>query len=158
MGTPATEQPPEDDESIRGISDVDITRLRMTLGRLGRVLRQQNDEGLSYALISLLFAIHRMQPVTAGDLAASEGVTPPSVTRSLNRLIEIGYVLRLADPADRRTAVISLTPAGELERLRILRTRENWLSDHLSRLSARDVEALLAAIPALEQLCDPALD
>ncbi|MEJ2870503.1 MarR family transcriptional regulator [Actinomycetospora sp. OC33-EN08] len=157
MGT-LPREPAAGDESISGISQTDLTRLRMTLGRLGRVLRQQNDDGLSYALVSLLFAIHRMQPVAAGDLAASEGVSPPSVTRSLNRLIDIGLVLRLADPSDRRTAVISLTPAGELERQQILRSRENWLSEHLSRLGGDDVAALLAAIPALEQLCDPALE
>ncbi len=37
------------------IGDEDLTRLRMTLGRLGRVLRQQTDEDLSYAPPPLLF-------------------------------------------------------------------------------------------------------
>ena len=139
------------------IDDEDLTRLRMTLGRLGRVLRQQTDDGLSYALVSLLFAIHSMQPVTAGDLAASEGVSPPSVTRSLNRLRELGMVDRQADPRDRRAAIISLTPAGEKEREQILRSREVWLSEPISRLSQEQVESLLSALPALELLCDPLL-
>jgi DNA-binding MarR family transcriptional regulator len=140
------------------ISHADLTRLRMTLGRLGRVLRQQTDDGLSYALISLLLSIARSQPVTAGDLAASEGVTPPSVTRSLNRLLELGYVTREPDPADRRASLISLTDAGMKERAHLLRTREIWLTQHLTRLTAEDVEHLLAALPALERLCDPALN
>jgi DNA-binding MarR family transcriptional regulator len=135
----------------------ELTRLRMTLGRLGRVLRQQNDDGLSYALISLLFNISRSQPVSAGELAETEGVTPPSVTRSLNRLIELGYVSRIPDPADRRAALIQLTPAGVRERQRVLRSREVWLSEHLERLNADELKALLAALPALERLCDPEL-
>lgn len=141
----------------RRIRHEDLVRLRMTLGRLGRVLRQQSDEGLSYALISLMFAIHRMQPATAGDLAASEGVSPPSVTRSLIRLVELGLVVREADPADRRNAVISLTAEGEQERQRILRSREVWLSDHLTRLTDEQLHALLGVLPVLELLCDPEL-
>lgn len=135
----------------------DLTRLRMTLGRLGRVLRQQNDDGLSYALISLLFNIDRNQPVSAGELATSEGVSPPSVTRSLNRLIELGFVSRTADPADRRAALIELTPSGAHEREQVLKSREVWLEEHLGRLDDKELETLLAALPALERLCDPEL-
>jgi len=139
------------------VSHAELTRLRMTLGRLGRVLRQVNDEGLSYALISLLLNIARSQPVTAGDLAASEGVSPPSVTRSLNRLIELGYVTREPDPEDRRAWIITLTEAGMAEREQLLRSREVWLIEHLKRLSADQIDALMAALPALERLCDPEL-
>ncbi|NEK56856.1 MarR family transcriptional regulator [Geodermatophilus sabuli] len=144
-------------ELDRLVTREDLTRLRMTLGRLGRVLRQQNDDGLSYALVSLLFAIARSEPVTAGELAISEGVSPPSVTRSLNRLRKLGYVNRESDPSDRRASLISLTEAGNRERAAILKTREIWLTEHLARLTAEDVTQLLAALPALERLCDPAL-
>ncbi|GAA0390249.1 hypothetical protein Acor_46900 [Acrocarpospora corrugata] len=137
------------------VSHEELTRLRMALGRLGRVLRQQNDEGLSYALISLLFNVARNQPTTAGDLAATEGVSPPSVTRSLNRLFELGLISREQDTVDRRATLIRLTNAGMLERARILRSREVWLSGHLDRLSPDEVTALLHAVPVLERLCDP---
>jgi DNA-binding MarR family transcriptional regulator len=146
---------PEDTESR--IQDDDLARLRMALGRLGRVLRQQTDDSLSYPLISLLFCIVRTQPTSAGDLAAAEGVSPPSVTRSLNRLVELGYVSRKADPADRRAAVICLTPRGMRERDHILKSREMWLTEHLDRLTGGDIGRLLEALPALERLCDPAL-
>src|SRR4029450_2474273 len=115
------------------VSQEELTRLRMTLGRLGRVLRQQNDDGLSYALISLIFSIARNQPCTAGDLAANEGVSAPSVTRSLNRLMELGYVSRVPDPADRRAAMIRLTKAGDTERKRVLRRRPRRSSGHPGR-------------------------
>jgi DNA-binding MarR family transcriptional regulator len=137
------------------LTAAELTRLRMTLGRLGRLLRQQNDEGLSYALISLLLNIARSQPVTAGELAATEGVTPPSVTRSLNRLLELGYVSREPDPRDGRAYVIRLTASGAAHRQQLLRSREVWLTEHLKRLSAEDSRALIAALPALERLCEP---
>lgn len=140
------------------LSREQLTRLRMTLGRLGRVLRQQTDDGLSYALISLLLTIYRLQPVTPGELALSEGVSPPSVTRSLSRLLDLGMVVREQDPADGRASLVSLTAAGLAERENLLRTREVWLSEHLRRLSHDEIEALLTALPALERLCDPELE
>jgi DNA-binding MarR family transcriptional regulator len=135
----------------------ELTSLRMTLGRLGRLLRQQNPEDLSYALMSLLFTIGRTQPVTAGDLAVAEGVSPPSVTRSLTRLVALGFVTRDPDPADRRAAAIRLTEKGERELGLILRSREIWLTEHLSRMSAEDIRIILAALPALGRLVEVGL-
>lgn len=134
------------------VSDEDRTQLRMTLGRLGRLLRQQNPEGLSYALVSLLFTIGRTQPITAGDLALAEGVSPPAVTRSLTRLVQLGLATRVPNPADKRAAEIRLTEAGERERTLILQSREVWLTEHLQRISEEDIRIILAALPALDRL------
>jgi DNA-binding MarR family transcriptional regulator len=140
------------------VSPYHLTRLRMTLGRLGRLLRQQNTDELSYALMSLLFTIGRTQPITAGDLAQEEGVSPPSVTRSLARLVDLGLVTRDLNPEDRRAAVIRLTEKGDREREAILNNREVWLAKHLARLSEEDVQIIVAALPALERLVEATLD
>jgi DNA-binding MarR family transcriptional regulator len=141
----------------RTLSRKELTRLRMVLGRLGRVLRQQTDDDLPYALISLLFNIARSEPITAGDLAASEGVSPPAVTRSLNRLNELGLITREPHPGDGRASMIRLTAEGRAERRRILQSREIWLSEHLNRLDSHELDLLVAAMPVLERLCDPEL-
>jgi len=143
--------------STRRLTRQELTRLRMVIGRLGRVLRQQTDDDLPYALISLLFAIGRSQPVTAGDLAASERVTPPSISRSLERLDRLGLITRKPWPEDRRVSVIQLTLRGRAELKRILHSREVWLSDHVARLTGEELDLLMSAVPVLERLCDPAL-
>ncbi len=136
----------------RSLSRKELTRLRMVLGRLGRVLRQQTDDDLPYALVSLLFTIERTEPVTAGDLAASEGVTPPAITRSLSRLRDMGLITREPHPGDGRAAMIRLTAEGRAQRRRILRGRDAWLSQHLRRLDAHELGLLVAAMPVLERL------
>ncbi|MSW81145.1 MAG: MarR family transcriptional regulator [Actinobacteria bacterium] len=135
----------------------ELTKLRMTLGRLGRVLRQQTDEELSYALTSLLFTIGRSEPATASELADSEKVTPPSVSRSLNRLEALGLIDRAPDAHDGRVTRVRLTSKGRKEREDILRSRDIWLSEHLRQLSEQEIANLIAALPALERLCDPQL-
>lgn len=137
---------------IAGVSQDELVRLRMALGRLGRTLRQQSNEDLPYALISLLLAIHRGQPTTAKRLAADEGVTPPAVTRSLHRLESLGLIARESVSTDRRVQEITLSPLGEKTRVDILHEREIWLTEHLEKLSARELAQLLRALPALERL------
>jgi DNA-binding MarR family transcriptional regulator len=144
-------------KSAEPMSDEDLTHLRMALGRLGRVLRQQTDEDLSYALTSLLFTIGRMEPATASDLAEAEKVTPPSVSRSLKRLEALNLIERAADPVDGRVTRVRLTKAGRKERAYILKARDVWLIEHLRQLDAAEIGMIMQALPALARLCDPEL-
>lgn len=51
-------------------------------------------------------------PSTATELATRERVTAPSMSKSVCELEERGYVARVADPADARQKIVSLTAAG----------------------------------------------
>jgi DNA-binding MarR family transcriptional regulator len=139
------------------IEVAELTRLRMVLGRVGRILRQQADDGLPYPQISLLFNILRNEPITPTHLAAAEGVTAPSVTRSLDTLQRAGFVTREASKTDGRMSVIRLTTAGREECTRLLHSRDVWLSEHLLRMTPQELRELVRLIPVLEKLCDPEL-
>ncbi|WAH97747.1 MarR family winged helix-turn-helix transcriptional regulator [Arthrobacter sp. MMS18-M83] len=143
---------PDAPTSAHPVSQTNLIRLRMALGRLGRLLRQQNNDGLPYALISLIMTIHRLEPVTAKELAESEGVTPPAVTRSLNRLFELGLISREEQATDRRAQSIRLADLGEAKRIELLQKREIWLTEHIDQLTPDEVDKLIQALPALEKL------
>ena len=49
---------------------------------------------------------------TVGALASATATRPSTLTSLLDRLIKRGYIARELDPADRRSFLISLTPAG----------------------------------------------
>ena len=51
-----------------------ITRLRLVVMRLSRLLRQQSADELSPTLTSTLSTVERRGPLTLGELAASERV------------------------------------------------------------------------------------
>jgi DNA-binding MarR family transcriptional regulator len=80
------------------------------------------------------------------------------VTRSLGRLVDLGFVTRELDPDDRRSAVIRLTEKGDRERELILNDREVWLASHLARLREEDIPIIVAALPALERLVEATLE
>jgi DNA-binding MarR family transcriptional regulator len=127
-------------------------RLRIATMRLARLLRQHGDPDISQTLISALATVARCGPVTLGRLAELEAVQPPSMTRIVAKLEALDLVVRQADAADRRVAWVTVTPQAE-ELLAEVRIRRNEvLAGRLAGLEGGDLDALEAALPALERL------
>ena len=127
--------------------------LRMAVGRLSRRLRQQRaDHGLGFGAVSVLATLDRRGPATPGELAASERVSPPSMTRTLACLAEAGYVTRETDPRDRRSSVVSITEAARELLHEDRRRRDQWLADRIAALDPDTRAALVHLIPVLEDL------
>ena len=79
---------------------------------LRHVRREDPATGLSAARLSALSVLVFGGPRTLGELAAAEQVRPATMTRIAQSLVEEGYALRNADPADGRVARLSATPKG----------------------------------------------
>ncbi|MEU8121466.1 MarR family transcriptional regulator [Spirillospora sp. NPDC049024] len=106
----------------RARPDLDPSPMRV-LGRLSRLTRIAERElkalfaefGLERGEFDVLATLRRADSpdgITAGDLARSSMVTSGAVTNRLDRLVAKGYVTRDLDPANRRTVLVALTPAG----------------------------------------------
>src|SRR3979409_2140763 len=89
------------------------SRLRLSVVRLNRKLRaQRTGESISLTQISALSTLHKCGALTPGQLAAKEGVQPPSMTRVIAALEELGYVKRSPHPTDGRQAIVDLSESG----------------------------------------------
>jgi DNA-binding MarR family transcriptional regulator len=129
-------------------------RLRFSVARLARLLRQQDQSGYGPTLVAALSTIERHGPLTLGELAAREQVSPPTTTKVVEKLVDAGFVDRSVDADDRRVSRVSITPKGA-KQLQTFRTRRTeWLTARLGELDDTDLERLAAALPVLEQLID----
>jgi DNA-binding MarR family transcriptional regulator len=128
------------------------SRLRMVTMKLSRLLRQHNGPELSPALVSALASVARCGRVTVGRLAELEGVQPPSMTRIVAKLEELGLVTRAVDGTDRRIARLTITPPGERLLGEVRLRRNELLAARLADLGPADVATIEAALPALERL------
>jgi DNA-binding MarR family transcriptional regulator len=129
-----------------------VGRLRYSVTRLARLLRQQDESGLTPTTTAMLASIGRHGPMTLGDLAAHEQVAPPTITKSVDKLEAAGLVERVRDDVDRRVWRVNLTPAGH-KQLDINRSRRTaWLARQLRALPPEDIDALAAAVEVLERL------
>lgn len=106
----------------------------------------QREFGVTGPQLSTLRVIHRLQPVSAGDLARAAHIGYATLTGILDRLEAHGHVTRKRDPADRRTAVLKMTKAGErllASAPSLLQTR---LDDELRQMSEAERQSLLDAL------------
>lgn len=127
-------------------------RLHRVLGRLARLLRREAPSALGPGALGALSTLFNEGPMRPTDLAAREGVRPPTLTRMLAVLEEGGYVERTGDPADRRASLVAATPLGRKAVLDTRSARAGHLARHLAALSPDERRALADALPVLESL------
>ena len=129
-------------------------RLRLTVVRTARRLRQEAGSDLSPSLTAALSTVERHGPLTPSEVAARERIQRPTATRVLARLEEAGLVARTPDPQDRRSSLVFVTSAGT-GLLAELRTRKTaLLARRLERLDAEDRATLERAAAILERLLE----
>jgi DNA-binding MarR family transcriptional regulator len=140
---------------MQTISTTDLAhRLRPVIARLARRMRQQAGGDLSPTQGAALNTVACHGPLTPSELAAREKIQRPTATRVLARLEEAGLIERTADPADRRSSLVSTTPAG-VELLASVRDRKDaYLAQRLDRLSPEDLAALDRAAGILERVLE----
>jgi DNA-binding MarR family transcriptional regulator len=129
-------------------------RLRLAIGRLGRIMRQQHPGGLTPTQLSALVSVERCGPLRLSELAAIEAVSAPTATRLVASLEADALVDRRPDPDDGRSVQISLSRTGK-ERLDSLRReRTTVLVERIDRLDPASFARLVEALPVLESLLD----
>ena len=129
-------------------------RLRLVIARTARRLRQEAGEELSPSQAAALATIDRHGPVTPSELAVRERIQRPTATRVIARLEEAGLVDRTADPEDRRSCVVGLTPAGRALLVRVRMRKDAYLSRRLRDLDADERAALDRAAAILERVLE----
>jgi DNA-binding MarR family transcriptional regulator len=136
-------------------SDVDVARLRNSIGRLARYLRTIDaGSGLTPTQMSLLASLVRLGPVRMSDLAKRERINATLLSRAVAGLEEQGLVTRTADPVDKRAATIAITRAGTQLLRRLRSARSDVLRSHVVSLPARDQKRLVAVLPILDDLVE----
>jgi DNA-binding MarR family transcriptional regulator len=140
--------------SVRTVPHAQLaTDVRQGVLRLSRRLRQQKaDAGVSDAQMAALGFLLQNEPLTIGALSEHEGVTPPSMNRTVNNLVALGYVERGSDDEDKRKVVLRTTEAGASFVLETRRRRDEWLVPRLSRLTPDERRTLAEATKILREL------
>ncbi len=119
-----------------------------------RLRAERSSEGLTVSQLSVLGILERQGPLSPTQLAASERVQPPSMTRVIAALEELGLVDRDPHGTDGRQSVIALADRGRDLLAEDRSRRQAWLACRLEELSPEEREALAVAAPIIERLAD----
>ncbi len=128
------------------------TRLAGAVGRLVRMLRRSYVGTIGPASAAALATLDRRGPMRLGELADTEGVTPAALSRVVAGLERDGLVRRTEDPADRRSAFVAATAAGQDLVRAIMAARAAVLVARIAALPVAERQTLADALPVLEHL------
>ncbi len=130
------------------------TDVHVAVMRLARRLRTERPGGLTPTQMTTLATLTRIGPQPISELAAQEGVKPPSMTRTVAALVAAGMVERQPDPSDARVSAVAVTAAGH-ELIATTRSqRRAWLTQQLAAMPASDLATLQAAAALLREVAD----
>jgi len=120
----------------------------MLFERIGRLLRPLNVSAAGGLALGIL---RDRGPMSPSELSERLIVTRATVTGVLDSLERRGFVRRAANPADRRSLLVAITPAGldVLQELRMIvhRNEKAWLSG----LSDRELRGYIALLHRIQE-------
>jgi DNA-binding MarR family transcriptional regulator len=146
-----TSTPPETPSEIR---EELAPRLRWTITRLARRLRQEAGTDLGPSQVAALATIERHGPLSPSELAEFERIKRPTATRILRHLEEAGLVERVKDPEDGRGSIVSVTADGRTHLKRLRARKTAYLASRLDKLSAEDRRTIERAAELMEGMLE----
>lgn len=127
--------------------------LRDAIMRLNRRLRQSRPVGdLTLTQLSALNSVELAVTLTPRELADTERVRPPTMTKIISRLEERGLIERTPHPTDRRQVMLAATDSGRAVVFEHRRARDVWLAQRLAGLTPSERETLRQAAELLDRL------
>lgn len=125
--------------------------LRLACMRISRRVRYESTDAVAPHHFSVMSRLEDA-PRTPGELAEIERVSAPSMSRTVAGLVDLGYVERAPDPADKRQVIVTLTPEARQVLKDIRRKRDAWMSVRVSRLDPEEQAVLQRAAAILTKV------
>ena len=120
------------------------------------MFRVLGEVGLSFTQMKALFLLEEAEQVTVKDIAERLSMSFPAMSRSIDGLVQRGFVARHECASDRRSREIALLPQGRDALSRLLAAREAALESFAEELSDAERTALHAALlPIAERISSP---
>lgn len=145
-------------DSVCDVKDAEArlaSDLSLAVMRLARQLRfRRAHSPVSLTQLSALATLSKEGAMTPGALAVRERVRPPSMTRVIASLADLGYVARQAHPGDGRQVLVSVSDAGASLLDDERRASVEWLRRQIEALDDEQREVLLRAAALMSELVD----
>jgi DNA-binding MarR family transcriptional regulator len=127
--------------------------LREAITRLNRRVRQTRPVGdLTFSQLSALTSLKLAGALTPRELADTERVQPPTMTKIVGKLEDRGLVARTPHPTDRRQVILAPTEEGRTVLAQFEQRRNLWLAQQLAELAPEERDTLARAAEILRQV------
>lgn len=114
-----------------------------------RNLTEHDAVDLTMTEIHVIEKIRKVEPATMGNVAKSLMITMGTLTTSVNRLVDKGYVTRKRDANDRRIVLLDLTDKGQ----EVFQVHEDFHAElvtaALADLELRDEQQIVQSLESI---------
>jgi DNA-binding MarR family transcriptional regulator len=115
------------------------------------VLAHLHSCSQSPAQLHVMGVLHEVGPITVSHLAARLGISPPSTSAMVDRMVDGGLVERVRGEEDRRVVTVWLAPAGEAALAAAIGGRRGKLERVLRQLDPTELADTLRVLNRLER-------
>ena len=130
-------------------SKADVHAMVAPLFTLTAAMQRARRQRKAAGTLSLLQLVADRQPIRPSEIAEVQDVHPSLVTRQFRELQDAGHVQVAADPADGRSCLVTLTPAGAGELQRLTQAGLNRCALFVADWSPGDVRMLTTLLDKL---------
>jgi DNA-binding MarR family transcriptional regulator len=154
--TRAQERPSDHQDELRLWLRL-LTCATMIQGEIRTRLRERFD--VTLPRFDLLAQLEKMpEGMTLGELSRRMMVSNGNITGLVERLVELGLVERTPHPADRRTAVVRLTPQGHAVFADMASEHGDWIAELFAGLAEADIRILMRLLGRMKQSVRDGID
>ena len=133
----------------------EIIRLQQMSHALGQYATEVWLElNLTIVQLKSLFFIDSEGSTNFRKLAKALSVTPPDVTRIVDRLVEQDLVNRRENPEDRRMQLLQTTKKGKILLSKLRQNKTTYLYNILTHLSTEELSTIAQGLRSLVRAAD----
>jgi len=99
-----------------------------------------------------IIVIDEGEKITCNILSKKMGLSPSRVSRIIDNLVKKDYLIRVVNPGDRRSFVVSLSSKGAKIRRQIEQERNNCERRIRKKLSVRQVELIKEGLELINKI------
>jgi DNA-binding MarR family transcriptional regulator len=114
-------------------------------------MRRQGAPLLTIPQLRTLAYLHRRPGSCLFHVAEHLGVTRPTASAIVERLVQRGLVTRTENPQERRRVILRPTPLGTLLHQRVRQSTHGWMVTALSRLSPERLRQITQGVTLLAE-------
>lgn len=115
-------------------------------------VRQYDEPRLSLSQLRILYFLNHYPESSLSKVAKHLDVTRATMSEAIERLVQQGLVLRVNDPQERRSILLSLTSAGGKYQQQVYQTLLTSIEQKFNSLSDQQTKQVLEVLVLLETI------
>ena len=120
------------------------------------MFRVLSELELSFTQMKVLFVLERTEELALKDLAERLAMSLAAMSRSIDGLVQLGYVGRRESDTDRRSRLVTLLPQGREALGRVMEARNAVIAAFAAALPDEERTALRDALLPIAERIGPA--